>query len=208
MKKILFVIIAILCMSFAHAAFTTQVAGTIGSLTGVDDLSGDTLTVTIQSRVGVPVEAGVSPSSGTYSDGMTILSDSMSLEYATDYTYNLTTADGDFLFNFTTPAMPAGSIVWAATLNEGSMLWDPAVANCTNKVDEGVYTWRLPTSIELHQLFLDENTTTGMETSNYWSGVTLPLNSDDAYDVSMGLGHVGFDDKGINSNYVRCVRDQ
>ena len=110
MKKIVFVLMAIFCMSFAHAAFTTQVAGTIGSLSGVTELEGSSLTVTIQSTDGSTVYVTGSVSSGTYTSGMTILSSSVSLEYSTKYTYNLSHSTyGDFLFNFTTPAESGNS---------------------------------------------------------------------------------------------------
>jgi hypothetical protein len=109
MKKTIFLIMLLLCIGMVQASFTTQVAGTISSLSGASSLNGADITVTIHNAdTGAQINDSKSDYSGSYVSGMTILSAEVTLTYATTYKYNLTYGSSEFVFTFTTPAEPSG----------------------------------------------------------------------------------------------------
>ena len=55
MKKIMILVMVLLCLSIAYGSYTNQIAGTIGSLSGTDTLNGAAITVTVQTTAGVPI---------------------------------------------------------------------------------------------------------------------------------------------------------
>jgi hypothetical protein len=208
MKKILLVIMLLMLATSVQGAFTTQVAGTIGTLTGVGSLSGSALTVSITSTDGATTYVSGGVGTGTYLSGMTILSPSVSLNYSSTYTYKLTVATvGNFSYNFTTPTAPGASIVWSDSDDySGYTDWYTADSTCTAKTTGG-YTWRLPTAPELLKKYIDTSGS-GFSSDYYWSGTTHPLASGYAYVVGMVNGYVSSVSKDVPDFLVRCVRDQ
>ena len=101
-----------LCISLASATtFQTKIELELTGLTGIsqiDNSVGTSVDVTIHTAAGAVVESR-DAATGIYTSGMVIpmTGNKFTLSYATDYTYNLSTIYGDFLYNFTTPAEPA-----------------------------------------------------------------------------------------------------
>jgi phage baseplate assembly protein gpV len=69
-------------------------------------------------------------------------------------------------------------------------------------------SWRLPTISELQSAFdyeKGEARIDGFVANGYWSSVTVPSSSANAYNVGMNNGYV-FSNPKSNNWYVRCVR--
>ncbi len=111
MKRLLILTIFLLLISLVSASsFQTTVELKISSLTGVSELDnsdGTSLLITIINSTGVVVSRNAA--AGVYKAGsiIPITGEKFNLDYATDYTYNLSTDYGDFLYYFSTPAEPA-----------------------------------------------------------------------------------------------------
>ncbi|MEA3515129.1 MAG: DUF1566 domain-containing protein [Nanoarchaeota archaeon] len=113
MKKIIIYVITILvlCIGLASATtFETKIELELTGLTGIsqiDNSDGTSVKVTIHNATSIVVSRDAA--AGVYKSGMVIpmTGSKFSMDYATDYTYNLSTIYGDFLYNFTTPAEPA-----------------------------------------------------------------------------------------------------
>lgn len=112
-KKIMICLSAvlILCISLVNAStFETKIELELTGLTGIsqiDNSDGTSVQITIHNSTGIV--AASNASAGVYASGMVIpmTGSKFYLSYATDYTYNLSTQYGDFLYNFTTPDEPA-----------------------------------------------------------------------------------------------------
>ena len=114
MKKIVSITIMVFLLTIAlvlASSFQTKVELDISSISGIsqlDNSDGNSVSVRIQEPDGTLVverNAGA----GVYKPNMsiTMVGDEFSLDYDTDYVYNLSTTYGDFVYNFTTPAEPA-----------------------------------------------------------------------------------------------------
>ena len=122
-KKLIICLTAVLmlCIGLASAtSFNTKIELELTGLTGIsqlDNSAGDSVKVTIHTIAGAVVQSR-DAATGVYKAGMVIpmTGAKFSMDYATDYTYNLSTTYGDFLYNFTTPAEPA---VGGAELHTG-----------------------------------------------------------------------------------------
>jgi hypothetical protein len=111
MRKTILLMVFALLLATSASAYTTQVAATLTSLSGVsqlDNTGGELITVTILNAAGDTELASDYAGGGVYEQGATILSPSVELEYSTAYKFRLETPQGDFTFDFTTPAAPAG----------------------------------------------------------------------------------------------------
>lgn len=115
MKKTIICVITILvlCIGLANAtSFTTKIELELTGLTGIsqiDNSDGTSVDITIHSAASGAVVESRDAAAGIYASGMVIpmAGNKFTLSYATDYTYNLSTIYGEFLYNFTTPAEPA-----------------------------------------------------------------------------------------------------
>ena len=96
------------------------------------------------------------------------------------------------------------------TPSGGYMTWYAAKAACATSTADGqtAGTWRLPTQLELLNLFVDNNyvTPTGFQSGGYWSGITNPAKTYLAYYVNMDFGFVGSDYKDGPGFLVHCAR--
>lgn len=103
------------------------------------------------------------------------------------------------------------------TASSGYMSWYAAKQVCDRSEEDGIYTWRLPTNIELLTYYIENNvngnpppateTTDAFERDSYWSGRTYqdPASSDSAYNVNMSNGDVSNGGKDDESYLVRCA---
>lgn len=113
MKRTMFLMVLTLLLVTSASAYNTQVAATLTSLSGVsqlDNLDGTSITVTILNSAGDTELVSGNAGAGVYKSGATILSPSVDLSYSTAYKFRLETPQGDFTFDFTTPAAPAGGV--------------------------------------------------------------------------------------------------
>jgi hypothetical protein len=116
MKKNCVIILAltifILSLGFISAeTLLTKISFEISGFDGInklDNSNGNSVVITITNSTGIVVSRNAV--AGVYLDGMTITMSGakFNLEYGTNYTYNLSTVYGDFLYNFTTPEAPGG----------------------------------------------------------------------------------------------------
>lgn len=92
---------------------------------------------------------------------------------------------------------------------DGYMTWYAGTASCSEKIDEGSTSWRLPSYPELVGHYLDHNNAggppTGFVGDYYWSGTTYPSNSVGAYGVGIGYGYASGDGKGDSGYLVHCA---
>lgn len=138
-KTILLLMMALLCVSFASATFTTQVAGTISSLS-VASLDGADITVTITDMGDSPIGDPRSDFSGPIGEGASLLSSEVPLDYDTQYKYVLTYDGDDFTFTFTTPSAPSGGNPGYYALGTGQTgCWDVSGTprDCENTGEDG-----------------------------------------------------------------------
>ncbi len=123
MKTTTLTIAFLLLISLVSASsFQTKVQLEIDSITGVSELDnsdGTSLLITITNSTGVVVSRNAA--AGVYKAGsiIPIIGEKFSLDYATDYTYNLSTSYGDFLYSFSTPAV-RGGIEYRHCYDEGN----------------------------------------------------------------------------------------
>jgi len=145
-KKLIICLTAVLmlCIGLASAtSFNTKIELELTGLTGIsqlDNSAGDSVKVTIHTIAGAVVQSR-DAATGVYKAGMVIpmTGAKFSMDYATDYTYNLSTTYGDFLYNFTTPAegvdTSSGDAV-ASDILSGKKAWVDSseitgtIANC------------------------------------------------------------------------------
>ena len=114
MKKTIICLTAVLifCMGLVSATtFGTKIELELTGLTSIsqiDNSDGVSVKISIHNAAGGLVQS-MDAVAGIYTVGMVIpmTGSEFSLSYATDYTYNLSTIHGEFLYDFTTPADPS-----------------------------------------------------------------------------------------------------
>jgi hypothetical protein len=92
---------------------------------------------------------------------------------------------------------------------DGYMTWYAGTASCSEKLNEGSTSWRLPTYLELVKHYLDNNIEGAPPeyflSDGYWSSTTYPNGSDVAYNVNMYGGNAGYDNKNSPYYLVHCT---
>jgi len=106
------------------SSFQTKVQLEIDSITGVSELDnsdGTSLLITITNSTGVVVSRNAEEGIYNAGDIIAITGEKFSLDYATDYTYNLSTSYGDFIYSFSTPAeATGGGVEYRHCVDEGN----------------------------------------------------------------------------------------
>jgi hypothetical protein len=94
---------------------------------------------------------------------------------------------------------------WSADdQGSGSVNWSDADTACLALSENGNTDWELPTSMELHNAFL--NSVSDFQSIGYWSSTDVPDNPSYAYLLGMDNGNIGDVDKTNPEFLVRCVR--
>jgi len=181
MKKelVLILVLAMFCFSLVSASeFLTKVDFEISGFSGISSLDNSNGTDVVISIINSSGDVVVSRNAvaGVYLENMTLTMSGakFNLSYSTQYTYNLSTIYGDFLYNFTTPDESGTSVLeWSA--DSGSGDWDTAGTYCDDLTEGGYEDWRLPTMSELlsslsDQFIISPPTQTGFQDGTlYWS---------------------------------------
>ena len=174
----------IICLTLmiggVSAEYQTKVGLELSSLDGInwiDNTNGDSVLVTIHSGTNEVVSRYASPMTYMENSTVTMQGDKFSLNYGTDYVFNLSTDYGNFYYNFTTPDAPVNDIFtlpssktyivdhvncmgtdtvldnatglcWQKNDSGSTKTWSDALSYCNN-LNHGVYSdWRLPTLLE------------------------------------------------------------
>jgi len=104
-------IIFLLTIAFVSASsFLTTVELKISGITGISELDnsdGTSLLITITNSTGIVVSRNAEEGIYNAGDIIAITGEKFSLDYANDYTYNLSTDYGNFIYSFSTPNEPS-----------------------------------------------------------------------------------------------------
>lgn len=171
---VMILVLGMFCFSFVSAGnLLTKIDFEISGFSGISALNnsdGTSVVISIFNSSGVVVSRNAV--AGVYSPNMTITMSGakFNLSYTTNYTYNLSTIYGNFLYNFTTPAEATSGASILTTWNDskssftdmgtyvydsnygldwqdggtGSTLtWADAISYC-EELDLGGKAWRLP----------------------------------------------------------------
>lgn len=96
--------------------------------------------------------------------------------------------------------------MWLYNANPcGQKTWADAIEYCNNLNYAGYSDWRLPHLEEFKATLATHDCFAGVKKRHYWSGTSSAGNTDDAWYMSMFLGHVGCDHKTSNG-FVWPVR--
>jgi len=114
-ELVMILVLGMFCFSFVSASnLLTKIDFEVSGFSGIDSLNnsdGESVIISIFNSSGVVVSRNAV--TGVYLPNMTITMSGakFNLSYSTDYTYNLSTVYGDFLYNFTTPAEANGASI-------------------------------------------------------------------------------------------------
>lgn len=122
-ELVMILVLGMFCFSFVSAGnLLTKIDFEISGFSGISALNnsdGTSVVISIFNSSGVVVSPR-NAVAGVYSPNMTITMSGakFNLSYATNYTYNLSTIYGNFLYNFTTPTEATSGVSIVTTWND------------------------------------------------------------------------------------------